>query len=679
MKFLMSNLLRERVRWPLWIPVCLGCGVGSYFGLPAEPPFWVLAGLTGLGTGLVVITRRHVQRLRTIGLAVALVSGGIFVAQLATISVEHTVLAERSPPGAITGQITKIDIRPKGGRVVLDNARSTRVRADKMPDRVRLQVREPLESFQPGDWVTVRAVITPPPPPSAPGAFDFQRHLYFQGIGATGFALGKLEKLSSSTTAFDLTARLNKLRQNLSVRIRSAIDGQAGAVAAALMTGDRYAIPEHVLEDFRKAGLAHLLAISGLHVGLIAGLILLLVRRGLIVIPPLALRYPVKKWASAVAILAAFAYALVAGATIPTQRAFIMIGLVLVAVILDREGISMRLVAWAALVVLLLSPEAVLGPSFQLSFAAVIALIAVYESWRDRSLVEGRGLRSPPAWLFLYLGGIMLTSLIASLATAPFALYHFNRVAVAGLLANAIAVPVTGLWIMPWAIGAFLLMPFGLENMALIPMGKGIDLVMSIARETASLDFSVLHLPAMPTYGLILVALGGLWLCLWRRRWRYLGIVPIMAGLLTIPLVRQPDLIVGGSGKLFAVIDSGGSMYLSSKTKAKFTSGNWVRRAGFEAREAGGFGKTSPVADLNLHCDAVGCVMTKLGQRIALVTEDAALRENCRQVDIVVSATPVPWACPSAITVIDRFDLWRNGAHAIWLTGGKPIVKSVNE
>ncbi len=380
MGMITSNMHQERDRWPLWIPVCLGCGVGIYFGLPAEPSFWMLTGLTALGIGLVVIARRYIQQFWTLCLAGALLCGGLLAAQLTTLSVEHTVLSKRSPPGRVTGQISKIDIRPKGGRIILDNARSSRVRADRMPDRIRLQVRERLENFQPGDWVSGRAVITPPPPPSAPGAFDFQRHLYFQGVGATGFALGKLEKLSSSGSSHDLTAGLSRLRQNLSVRIRAAIDGPAGAVAAALMTGDRHAIPEGVLEDFRKAGLAHLLAISGLHVGLIAGLILLLVRRGRIVFPPLALRYPVKKWASAVAILAAFAYSLVAGATIPTQRAFIMIGLVLVAVILDREGISMRLVAWAALVVLLLSPDALLGPSFQLSFAAVIALIAVYES-----------------------------------------------------------------------------------------------------------------------------------------------------------------------------------------------------------------------------------------------------------------------------------------------------------
>jgi competence protein ComEC len=278
----------------------------------------------------------------------------------------------------------------------------------------------------------------------------------------------------------------------------------------------------------------------------------------------------------------------------------------------------------------------------------------------------------------LYLGGIMLTSLIASLATAPFALYHFNRVAVAGLLANMIAVPLTGLWIMPWAIGAFLLMPFGLEEAALAPMGKGIELVMAVARETASLDFSVVHLPAMPIYGLILVSLGGLWLCLWQRRWRLLGIAPILAGLLTVPLERQPEIIVDSGGKLFAVTDSGGAIHLSSKTKAKFTAGNWVRRAGFELSRAGSFGQSRPIPDLNLHCDDVGCIMSKHRQRIALVTEEAALREDCRLADIVVSATPVPWACPSAIAVIDRFDLWRNGAHAIWLTGGKPIVKSVN-
>jgi competence protein ComEC len=242
--------------------------------------------------------------------------------------------------------------------------------------------------------------------------------------------------------------------------------------------------------------------------------------RGLLaLLPGIALRYPIKKWAAVMAVAAAFGYALMAGATVPTMRAFLMIALVLVAILLDRRGISMRLVEWAALVVLVLHPESLLGASFQMSFAAVVGLIAAYELAGPRIATVRRG-SGPVRRLWLYVAGVLLTTLVAGLATAPFAAFNFNRMADYSLAANLVAVPVTAMWIMPAGVVSFLLMPFGWEEAALVPMGWGVGVVLEVARTVAGWPGAVTLLPAMPVWGIVLVTFGGLWLCLWQRSCR---------------------------------------------------------------------------------------------------------------------------------------------------------------
>jgi len=274
------------------------------------------------------------------------------------------------------------------------------------------------------------------------------------------------------------------------------------------------------MQAIRDSGLAHLLAISGLHIGLVAGILFIWVRAMLALVGPLALRYPIKKWAAATAIAGALAYALIAGSTVPTQRAFLTVGLVLAAVMLDRRGLSIRLVAWAALAILIVQPESLLGPSFQMSFAAVTALIASYEVISERRRYDDYGNSTLPPWLRkagLYLIGVALTTLIAGIATAPFAVFHLNRFADYGLAANLLAVPVTAMWVMPSAVVAFLLMPFGMEGLALASMGWGVDVIIKVAETVAGWDGAVTLVSAMPTAALCAIVLGGLWLALWRR------------------------------------------------------------------------------------------------------------------------------------------------------------------
>ena len=346
-----------------------------------------------------------------------------------------------------------------------------------------------------------------------------------------------------------------------------------------------------------------------------------------------------------------FGLLVLTGATVPTQRAFLMTGLVLLAVMIDRTAISLRLVAWAAAVILLIAPQSLLGASFLMSFAAVVALIAVYEQgWRPLGgwFTGAAGRRAG-----FYIGGVALTTIIAGVATGLFAMYHFGRIAHFGLAANLIAVPLTALWIMPWAVVSMVLMPFGLEEFGLSPMRWGLDIVLSTARQVAGWPGAVGLVPAMPAGGLAAIAMGGMWLCIWRRRWRYWGLLGIIAGLLSVPLTPASDILVSGDGRLMAVRMADGALALSSTRRAKRVGRVWLNRAGqrdaLDLRQAGHEGYVG--------CDKLACIYRLKDQLVALVTDPRALPEDCRRADIVISAVPVRGRCPAARLVVDRFVL----------------------
>jgi competence protein ComEC len=601
-------------------------------------------------------------------------ASGFALAQWRTVSVAAPVLQERVGPQTIVGRTVRFERFPDGARVTLDRLRPSRLPPDRTPEKVRLRLRGSQPTVRAGDWVRLRAVLSPPPEPAMPGAFDFQRQSYFRRLGAVGFAMGRIVVIAAGDPglASEPGLALARFRESMADRVMAAVGGDAGAVAAALMTGERQAIPERTMTAIRDAGLAHLLAISGLHIGLIAGILFFAIRGALALNPGIALRFPIKKWAAAAALAGALCYALLVGATVPTQRAFLMIGAVLLAILLDREGISMRTLAWAAIVVLALQPESLLGASFQMSFAAVTALVAVYEIGRKRPWRRRVWWRRP----VFYFGAVAVATVVAGAATAPFALYHFNRVTAYSLAANLVAVPITALWVMPCAVIAFVLMPFGLDGVALEPMRWGIVAVLDTAEKIAAWPGAVHVVPAMPAGGLITVALGGAWLCLWRRRWRWLGLVGIAAGLSTTLLTVPPDVLVDGRGRLMAARTEHGYA-VSSLRAGAFTRETWSRRAGFEAAAISHWPEARDGTRDGLRCDLLGCIYEAGGETVALVRDPLALSDDCRRASVVISAVPVRVHCPAARMVIDRFDLWREGAHAIWLSDEGVKVVSV--
>ncbi len=668
----------ERDRWALWLPVAGGIGVAGYFGLPVEPPAWAGAAAPLFCLALVLLLRRRPLAVLAVALLLA-AAVGFGAAELRTVLVAAPMLASELDPVEVSGRVIAVEALPDGRRVLLDRLAIERLAPAATPARIRVSIRTGGDELRPGDRVTLLAGLIPPSPPIAPGAFDFQRRAFFDRIGANGFSYGAPRRIDKATGIDPiLEARLwfADLRQHVTERVLAVLPGGGGAVAAALMTGSQSAIPEDVIVAMRDSGLAHLLSISGLHVGLVAGIVFIGLRSALALIPSLALRRPIKKWAAGAAIVATLFYTLLAGAPVPTQRAFLMTGLVLLAVLVDRNPFSMRAVAWAAAAILLLTPEVMTGPSFQMSFAAVVALIAAYEAsrdWRRRR----RGEAGWPQLLARYAGGLAFTSLIAGAATAPYAVFHFGRMANYGVVANMLAVPITGLWIMPWAVAAILLMPFGLESLALVPMGWGVDAIIWVARTVAAWPGAAALIPEMPLWGLALATLGGLWLCIWQQRWRLLGAVPVLAGLASVALLAPPDVLVSGNGRLIGVRDAAGELLLSSRRAESFTAEGWLRRVADDSADA--WPQSGATADGLLVCDVVGCIYRRNGHVVALARDVAALQDDCAVADVVVALVPVRRTCPSAATVIDRFDLWREGAHALWLAPGSVEVRSVGE
>lgn len=661
--------LNEHQQAIIWLPVGIGTGVASYFGLPVEPNLAVTGVILAAAATTVAIGWRR-QSLRSPLILIVAVAVGFAAADLRSAQVAAPVIAKRSGPTHLEATVIRTEVRERGGRITLTDLISSSGTMPAVPERVRITLRSGV-SPPPGTRVKVRAILMPPPGPVAPGAFDFARQSWFKGIGAVGYALGPAEAIGSTRSGVAIW--LASTRANLATRIRTAQAGPSGAIAAALMTGERGAIRPADLDAMRDSGLAHLLAISGLHVGLIAGLVFFSVRLILAAIPAVALRHPIKKWSAVAALLAAFAYLWLTGATVPTQRAFLMTAIVLGAVMVDRRAISMRLVAIAATVVLLIRPESLLGPSFQMSFAAVVGLIAAYEA-------AGPGFaarRRRGSWAnrtALYFAGVMFTTIIAGLATMPFAAFHFNRIAVYGLAANAFAVPVTALWIMPSALVAYLLTPLGVENWGLVPMTWGIDVVRWIAHTVSSWRGAAVMIPSAPLWGLVLVVAGGLWLCLRRGKTRLIGVGVIGAGLLA-PLTVVPPLILADSQGRYVAVHLDES-YSISRTARSFTAKMWLRRAGQEgAPRWPRPGQTSANGDLR--CDETACWLDSEAGPILISDDPLTIAQHCDDVVLVVSREPVRHRC--AARIVDRFDVWRHGAHAIWLTNEGVRIKTAHQ
>ena len=666
---LSAPLLAEQDRWFLWIPVLFGSGILIYFALPAEPPLLASAMPVPAALMLALVWRRGIAAIIVTACALA-VSLGFFAAKLRSDWVAAPILERPLSGVEVEGFVENVEPRPGSGqRLTLRVTKLGRLAAEQKPHRVRIRTSRALPGLQPGDAIRIRAALAPPAKPTTPGGYDFARAAWFSSIGAVGYAVARPQLVDDAGPApwsLQTVAAINRFRQSIDARISAAVPGETGAIASALLTGERGGISAATNNAFRDSGLIHILSISGLHMVIMAGAVFVSVRFCLALMSGLALRYPIKKWAALAAIIGAFGYLLISGQSYPTVRAWITTSIVFSAILMDRPAIALRNIALAALAVMALVPESVFDAGFQMSFAAVVALVSVYEFIRDRAdQRQGAPTRQRHSLLtgLLFFGGIILTTLVASAAVAPFSAYHFHQSQQYAILANLIAIPICNILVMPAALASLVAMPFGLESIPLWFMAKGIEGMVWCAYAVAALPGAVGVIPAFSSTAFALMIFGGLWLCLWRGRWRLLGIVSIAAGLAMSPFMTRPDVLIGNDARLVAVRGADGRLSALAGPGSRYELERWLERDGDSrtARQAG--------AGSAFRCDATGCTTTVKERRVSFARHPAALADDCRKADILVITFPKPAGCQPRGPVIDFFTARDEGTHAIEITG----------
>ena len=672
-KTLAESYAAEGERRLLWLPVCFGAGIGVYFALTFEPPLWLGFG-AALAAGIGALLLQKHPLLCEAALALAMFCAGFALIGETSWQREAPTLQRRLGPVTVTGRVLDIDSVDRGWRVIVAPDPLPGLDASRQPLRLRIHIGAASDLLAPGDRVAMHAILYPVPGQILPGAHDMQREAYFAQIGGVGYSLGPAHRTegNSNDAGGGWREGLRHLRTEMSRRIIAVLPGSTGGVASALITGKRGAISEEIKEAFRQSGLQHLLAIAGLHLGLVGGFVFFTVRAALALIPWIALRYPIKKIAAVAALVVLACYLLLSGGAIPTQRAFVMNGLVFAAILIDRLRISMRICALAAAFVLAVEPESLVGVSFQMSFGAVVALIAVYETYGSRL---GRLLHRP-SWsgrVLGYAGAVVVTTVVVTVGTDPFSVYHFHHIAFYSPLANVVAVPLSAVWTLPWGVVTCLLMPFGLERLALIPMGWGIDTTIFVAQEVSALPGNVWPMPRLPAAGLALVSFGGLWLCLWRQPWRLWGIAAITAGLAGMALTRPPDIVLADLGRFLAVRSPDGAYWSAADHGEQI-------QASFLREETGLDVLPWPSGDRGgaLDCADALCRYSARGRIVAIVTGAAALPLDCGSFDAIVSQVPAGFRCRSVMPVVDRIDSWRLGAVALWLRPDGITIDSAN-
>lgn len=676
-RFLRASAARDAARLGLWAPVAIGAGAAIYLGLKAEPPAFIAPVILLFA----VAGAWRWERWRPAAIAAAFIALGFCAADIRAARVAAPVLSREIGFTAVEGRLIAVEESEKLRRLIIAPDRIEGLANEVLPARIRLSWRGAAFEALPGERIAIKASLSPPPQPVSPEGYDFARHLYFLRIGAVGFALSAPATLAEDNPppGARFAGGIERLRLSLTRRIIAATNGRdAGAIVAAVVTGKREAISDEAEAVFRDSGLTHLLSISGVHLSLATGIVFFALRAALALIEPVALCYPIKKWAAAAAILSGAAYLAMSGLAWPAQRSFLMTAIFYAAILFDRRALSLRNVAIAAIVILLISPEAIANPGFQMSFAAVTALIASYE-WAASRADPLRSF-SAAARLGRYAKGIAATDIISSLATAPFALFHFNRAANFGLIANSISIPLMGFWVMPVAILALVAVPLGLDGPLWRLAAAGVEVMLALGKWTSALPGAVTVFPKWPAAVLPVFALGGLWLCLMTGRWRLLGFGALPLAALMIASARPPQIYVSPSGEnAAAVIVTEGRKALAvfDPRKDRFAAGAWLEQAGLDER------KETPIAMSRAGlCDREGCVGAVGAARIAFTDRRETLDDDCARALLVVAFFPVSRAertgCASVL--IDRRDVWREGAHAATIMpDGRVQIESVRD
>lgn len=646
-KFFLSlkNLfLTEHDRWNLWLPVLFGLGIATYFLLPKEP-LWIIGPFFFFFCLICFLFTRKNSFLYCFFMALCFLSGGFAIIQTKA----HLITAPRLSKNIhfvwVEGLVDQVELYTNAQRITLSHVFIDRVPSEKTPSRVRIRSNGLSPKIEKGDYIEIRAHLMPPGLPFEPGGYEFCRTLWFNKIGAVGFATGKPVILQKKNS-FSFLDLFETYRQKIASRIRSVLPTEQSSVVLPLVIGSSTSISRTTYEHYRDAGIAHVLSVSGLHMMLIAGLVFTFTRFALSLFPCIALRINTKKIACIIALIITFLYLMISGLAVPAQRSYFMLFVVLTAVLLDRQALSVRNICWIAFFILLLKPESLITASFQLSFGAVLALICIYEALKD-SLHTYLNKRKNKIlrWIISLAFGFLISNIAAGLATAPIAAYHFNRYPNYGILGNFLTSSLFGIAIMPLLLISVLVMPFGLDTYPLKIAGFFLDLVSDITSWISNLPYASILIPSFPIWGFSCFLIGGLWLCLWKTKLRYLGLVFLIISPLSLLQHTTPDIFISQGGRLIGVQENGNFSF-STLSREKRTRQFWMERNGFYPDES------ISLIQQNL--------LTLKGLKIALSPD------VCSEADLAILPQKEIPPC-HAKKVLDYKVLWNKGSHTIFI------------
>lgn len=579
----LAELRVNQERAFLWTPVAFGLGAAGYLEARTEPPLWALGGLALL----IAMIWWAFRRWNAPAIAVALASlaafgaAGGLAAKVRSDRVAAPIMAGERVVRRVDGFVVDVVSPGAGGpRLLIAPVAVSGLPPERTPRRIRVTIGEN-ETPAPGQAVRLKAMLGPPPPPAAPGSYDFARDAWFDSIGGVGFVIGDLEvaALDPPPWRLRLTMAVNTFRWDLAQRILARMGPDSGGIGAAMVTGHEAWISQAQTDAMRASGLAHILSISGLHMAIVGGFVFGLARLVVAAWPWLALRAPGKKIAAVAGLVAVLGYLLISGAPPPAERAAITASVAFLAILFDRRAITLHGLAVAALVILAMKPETAGEPGFQMSFAATAALVALAEAWSQpvREIATPWWIRWPQAAI-TWLAASVAASLVAGLATAPFAMQHFNRVAVWGLPANLAVAPLSSFVIMPFLAVGTLLEPFGLGGPFLAVAGWGIDAMVGVANGFAAAHGAQRIVASAPPQVLVVAFLGLMILCLWRGKLRWIG-APLALAVALWPRPAPPDAWIAADGATAAVRSGDAAVLLRTDAK-RFGAELWARRRG---------------------------------------------------------------------------------------------------
>ncbi|PBC04794.1 ComEC/Rec2 family competence protein [Mesorhizobium sp. WSM3860] len=668
----------------LLVPVFLAAGVILYYSLSAEPDLYRPLAVVALMAVCATVSRPWLKT-HLVFMAALFCALGFVAAKVETWRAATPMLGSEIQT-RLTGRVVIAEEMANGRvRLTIDLVSTAHPKLRYAPDRVRLSARRIPGGVEAGSLVTGYARLLPPTGPVRPESYDFSFDSYFSGIGGSGFFLGnpKVIPPTDPIAQTSIASGIENARENIADHIRSTVGGPEGEIAAALIVGVRAGIPEDINEAMRRTGIYHIISISGLHMALVAGTVMLLLRGAFALFPDFSSRRPVKKYAAAIALISIAAYLVISGVVVAAERSFIMLAVMLIAVLFDRAALTMRNLAISAIAVILVSPHEVVGPSFQMSFAATAALVGAYAGWSD---YRAGKVRAPPAKrsflrfmsrkLAVGAGGAAMTSIIAGSATALFAIWHFQRVSPLSLLANLAIMPIVTV-VMFLAVASAVMMPFGFDGPFLYLMGKGLTAMIAISAWIS--EWSPVDAVGLISIHSVLLATIALVIATMATTWLRLAAIPFaVAAVMIIPQARTPDLLISEDAHLVAMPIGGGELAINRARSNEFTTDNWKRALKAETLVppetfANGTLDIADPVDLPpgspFYCTGDLCIgRHPSGAIVALAETREAARPACDFADLIVinDATAYNPCRDPRILVVTKRQLARDGSAAVF-------------